>query len=74
MIVKIYLSEGMGLKATQPLSGGSCPPFLFFDSFAPVAGVYFLALEDVGWENDDILEWRALEIELDSAGNLDASL
>lgn len=70
----INLSEGMGLKVSQPLSSSLCPPFLFCDSFAPVVGVYSLALKDVGRANDDFLEWRALELELDLAGNLDAPL
>lgn len=70
----INLSEGTGLKASQPLSSSLCPPSLFCDLFLPVVGVYSLALRDVGRANDDALEWRVLKLELDLAGNLDSSL
>lgn len=74
MIAKVNVSDGMGLKVLQLLSSSLCHPFLFCESYAPIAGIYSLALEDIGRENDDILEWWALELELDSAGCLDASL
>lgn len=49
-------------------------PTLLDESLPPIPGIYFLAISDVGRDDDDQLEHRALALELDIAGCLDARL
>ncbi len=68
----------------QPGGAGSIPrgsiptitssPTLLDESLPPIPGIYSLAISDIGREDDDRLERRALALELDIAGCLDARL